>query len=181
MAKRQITKEQFVERKGSWTTYYNEAGNICKVRNKDIEVLGEEQSARAPSPKTKGESVIAAIVKAGAKKPKHAGRVTEAAEDRDVEDDEEEETGVKLRRVGNTKHDCSGYTKTKSASGNKTLDSGDALAVELRGLELDDVYAKAAKALAVTEASLRSQYKALNTGMQRMNLGNRMRSAAKNA
>lgn len=162
---RQITKEQFVERKGGWTTFYNEQGTICKLRNKQVQVVGEEESARVAKPKTE------------AAPKKRRGRVTEAAEDRDA--DEDEETGVKLRRVGNTRHDCSHYVKAKSSTGNKTLDSGDALAVELRGMELDDVYAKAAKALGVTEASLRLKYKPLNPGMQRMNLGNRMRAAAK--
>jgi len=165
MAKRQITKEQFIERKGSWTTYYNEAGTVCKVRNKDIEVLGEEQSARSPKPQLTAKTVTAAI------------KALDAGKSKVDDEGEEEDAGVKLRRVGNTKHDCSGYVKAKSATGNKTLDSGDALAVELRGLELDDVYARAAKDLGVTETSLRAQYKALNPGMQRMNLGNRIRGA----
>jgi hypothetical protein len=67
----------------------------------------------------------------------------------------------------------------KTASGNVSVDCGDELAARLRGKSLDDVYAFAAKALKEPEADLRKQYKHLNVGMQRMNLGNRVRAALK--
>ena len=76
------------------------------------------------------------------------------------------------------------YTRDKehkTAGGNPSVDNGDALAKALRGAELDAVYAQAAKALGVPEAELRTRYAGLNPGMQRMNLGNRMRAAAKKA
>ena len=62
-----------------------------------------------------------------------------------------------------------------------TLDIGDATAKRLRGFTLDEVYKLAAKELKESEKDLRARYRHLNPGMQRMNLGNRMRAAAKAA
>lgn len=73
----------------------------------------------------------------------------------------------------------------KTAGGNKTIDCGDKLADRLRGKDLEAVYTEAAKVLntaleegddAVTVKSLKGKYGKLNVGMQRMNLGNRMRA-----
>lgn len=75
--------------------------------------------------------------------------------------------------------------EAKTTGGNKTVDCGDKLADQLRGLDLEAVYDKAVvvlnKALeegekAHTKASLKAKYGKLNVGMQRMNLGNRMRA-----
>lgn len=68
----------------------------------------------------------------------------------------------------------------KTAGGNTSVNNGDDVAKKLVGKSIDEVYGMAAKVLVkadpdVTEASLRKQYKHLNVGMQRMNLGNRMR------
>lgn len=65
----------------------------------------------------------------------------------------------------------------KTASGNPSVDNGDGLAKSLRGMDLGAVYAKAASVLQVPEKELRAKYAHLNAGMQRMNLGNRMRAA----
>lgn len=75
--------------------------------------------------------------------------------------------------------------KAKTASGNVTIDSGDKLADKLRGKPIDEVYDEAVKVLNTaleegqekhTKKSLMDKYGKLNLGMQRMNLGNRMRS-----
>lgn len=58
----------------------------------------------------------------------------------------------------------------------KAPKSKDEVAMSLQGLTLDEVYAIAAPALGSSEADLRAKYGHLNPGMQRMNLGNRMRS-----
>jgi chromosome segregation ATPase len=64
----------------------------------------------------------------------------------------------------------------KTAGGNTSVDNGDELAQRLRGMDLDAVYAEAASLLEEeTEATLRARYSHLNLGMQRMNLGNRIR------
>lgn len=75
--------------------------------------------------------------------------------------------------------DLSDYVKVKAASGNTSFDCGDDIAKKLRGLDLDAVYKLAAQALGESQRSLRSRYRHLNIGMQRMNLSNRMRGAAR--
>lgn len=73
-----------------------------------------------------------------------------------------------------------GYHKDKerkTAGGHTSVDCNDKLAAQLRGKDLDAVYAFAAKTLKEPETALRAKYKGLNVGMQRMNLGNRCRAA----
>lgn len=65
--------------------------------------------------------------------------------------------------------------RLKTAAGNPIVDSGDEVAVALRGKDLDQVYAVVAKRIGETEKDLRAKYGKLNFGMQRMNLGNRLR------
>lgn len=69
-------------------------------------------------------------------------------------------------------------TENKTAGGNVSVDSDDATAKALRGKPLDEVYTKAAKVLGVTVKELQTRYGKLNVGMQRMNLGNRIRGVA---
>lgn len=78
--------------------------------------------------------------------------------------------------------DLSHYVKgaAKTASGNKTHDSGDEVAAKYRGLSIDLVYADAAKVLGVPVNELLNKYSKLNVGMQRMNLGNRVRAKLAN-
>lgn len=65
-----------------------------------------------------------------------------------------------------------------TASGRKAIDVGDEVATQLRGSDLSDVYKAASEATGVSQKALREQYGHLNPGMQRMNLGNRIRGAA---
>lgn len=74
----------------------------------------------------------------------------------------------------------------KTAGGNKAIDCGDKVADMFAGMDLDEVYAKAVPILNKaqeegdtpwTVASLKKKYSGLNVGMQRMNVGNRVRSA----
>lgn len=89
--------------------------------------------------------------------------------------------GRRIKRVGAKKYDLTTYEPVKSAEGNSSLDCGDDLASKLRGVELEEVYSKAAKVLGESERSLRKRYSHLNVGMQRMNLGNRLRAAYANS
>ena len=84
---------------------------------------------------------------------------------------------VRLKKVGDKVHDLSDYVQVKTAAGNTSLSCGDATAKQLQGLEIDEVYSKAAKALDIPVKDLKKRYGHLNVGMQRMNLGNRMRAA----
>lgn len=83
---------------------------------------------------------------------------------------------VRLKRVGDKVHDLSKYVKATTASGNTSLNCGDDLAKKLEGKDLDDVYKLASKLLEVPVSQLKARYGKLNVGMQRMNLGNRMRA-----
>jgi hypothetical protein len=87
--------------------------------------------------------------------------------------------GVVIKKVGSKEYDLSKYRKVKTAGGNVSLDCGDAVAKKLEGKPLEDVYKETAKALDVSVKALRDRYQHLNTGMQRMNLGNRLRGAAR--
>lgn len=66
----------------------------------------------------------------------------------------------------------------RTAGGHVSVHNGDEIANKLIGKDLDQVYTIAARTLKEDEAELRKKYKHLNIGMQRMNLGNRMRAAA---
>ena len=66
----------------------------------------------------------------------------------------------------------------KTAKGNVSVHCGDELAVFLRGKSLEQVYEIAAKAFG-TGNGLKAKYSHLNTGQQRMNVGNRIRAAIK--
>lgn len=74
-------------------------------------------------------------------------------------------------------------TEKKTAGGHVSIDNDDRVAKVLRGATLDEVYERAAKVLQdkdgkpFTVKALKAKYAHLNSGMQRMNLGNRMRAA----
>lgn len=63
----------------------------------------------------------------------------------------------------------------KTPAGHVSVHCGDEVAKKLLGKDLDDVYRIAAKTIGEDEKALRKQYGHLNVGMQRMNLGNKMR------
>jgi hypothetical protein len=69
-------------------------------------------------------------------------------------------------------------TKKKTVNGNPSIDNNDKIAQRLRGQTLDTVYELCAKACEVTVKDLKAKYGHLNLGMQRMNLGNKIRAAA---
>jgi hypothetical protein len=89
--------------------------------------------------------------------------------------------GVIVKSIAGQKHDLSSYRKVKTASGNTSLDCGDGTAKKLAGMGLEDVYKHVAKELDVGVKVLKDRYSHLNPGMQRMNLGNRLRGAAAQA
>jgi len=74
------------------------------------------------------------------------------------------------------------YT-TELADGSKkrSIDKGDDVALALRKLTLDAVYATASSATGISQVGLRDRFAHLNPGMQRMNLGNMIRKALKEA
>jgi hypothetical protein len=90
-----------------------------------------------------------------------------------------------IRTIGGKAVNLDGYEKVKSAAGGTSYHNGDAVAEKLAGKTLDEVYDIGAKTLKVDKKALQKQYEHLNSGMQRMSIGNRMRKvlipkAAKN-
>lgn len=85
--------------------------------------------------------------------------------------------GPKVRTVAGREHDISNYVRHKNAAGHVSYDNGDTVAEKLRDMELKDVYDFAAKKLDESVPTLKKKYGHLNAGMQRMNLGNRLRKA----
>jgi hypothetical protein len=74
------------------------------------------------------------------------------------------------------------YSATRSDGATvKSLDNGDLTAQLLRAYTLDETYAYVAIATGVSSDSLKARYRHLNFGMQRMNLGNVLRKARKEA
>lgn len=86
-----------------------------------------------------------------------------------------------VSKIGNVMKgaDLTKYVKgaAKTVNGNKTHDTGDRTAERLRGMPIDAVYVEAAQVTGTPEGELRARYQSLNLGMQRMNLGNRIRAA----
>lgn len=82
-------------------------------------------------------------------------------------------TGNRLVPADLTKYHVDKEKKT--ANGNPSVDSNDKVAVMLRGKDLESVYQVVAKQTEETVPALKAKYKHLNVGMQRMNLGNKLR------
>lgn len=88
--------------------------------------------------------------------------------------------GAVHRKLGDSEfRNFDKYERHETASGNTSFDNGDAVSSKLRGLDIGGVYDAAAAKLGVSVRSLKDKYSHLNLGMQRMNLANRIRGAAK--
>jgi hypothetical protein len=68
------------------------------------------------------------------------------------------------------------YQAYKRADGKTSLDNGDGVASTLRAVALEQVYKITAKEIGESIEALKAKYGHLNPGMQRMNLGNRLRA-----
>ena len=61
----------------------------------------------------------------------------------------------------------------------RSIDKGDGVAHQLRGLTLEGVYKQAARITGISVSGLMARFEHLNPGMQRMNLGNMIRKVYK--
>jgi len=149
----------------------------------------ERDEKNQTASKKRGRPARAAVAAAVAVVDEEIFDVADVAAVADVADeeifevvDEGADGGVRLnfRRIAI-------YEKTVSSSLNASLDSDDETARMMRGMPLVDVYAMAAEILTVASPhnisaeDLRAKYGHLNLGMQRMNLGNRVRKALRTA
>ena len=77
------------------------------------------------------------------------------------------------------------YVKAVSSTGKSSVNNGDEVAAALAGIDIDCMYKVSANFLKdgkehdteISQEELREKYGHLNIGMQRMSLGNRIRSA----
>ena len=83
--------------------------------------------------------------------------------------------GTGIRTIGGKAVNLDGYEKVKTPAGGTSYHNGDSVAEKLAGKTLDEVYDFAAKHLKEDKKVLQKKYAHLNTGMQRMSLGNRLR------
>lgn len=170
---------------GGWTTYKNKDGETKKARNSLITAMTADEvaahaekhpAAKSSTTKLTGTPAEKPAKPAKAIKPKRKTRTLEATG---------EEVTVNEALV---QPDYTRYTKheVKSPSGRKALDINDAAAALLRGHDISDCYFIVAKNMAKLDTSINAdamekeliaQYEHLNIGMQRMNLGNRLRKA----
>ena len=141
------TAVEFVSRSGGWTTFLTKDGTVKRARNSRIQ---------------KDPSLLGNHDR---KRAKAEGKKAEKAED-GVVSGSVIPADVKER-----------YVTGKTSEGARFADSGDALAKRLRGKSLDEVYKMASAATGDSVAALKRRYEHLNHGMQRMNLGNRIRAA----
>ena len=122
--------------------------------------------------KFRSGQVAEKLTKAEAKKRESAARKAEA------KPAEEGHANGKLVPA-----DLSKYVvhEATTESGRKKIDIDDETAEKLRGLDLEGTYKYAAKVLDTTVNQLKEKYISLNPGMQRMNLGNRIRKVTRAA
>jgi hypothetical protein len=93
---------------------------------------------------------------------------------------------AKAKATGNTnpsgvsiRVDKEKYQAARTSRGTKSLNNGDIVATTLEGLNLGEVQDLADAFIG--DNDYRTRYTALNPGMQRMNIGNRMRGAISKA
>jgi len=163
---------EIVTRKGGWTTIIDQTGSLRKVRNGQIEELPSASKMTEEEVKKVEYSMEEALAEERGEEPTKAIKKRESK--RDLPEG--------WHMIGKTPFDLSKYrtsTDIRTASGRPSIDVGDRAAALLRGKSLDEVYEIAGEVLEEAISDLRARYEHLNPGMQRMNLGNRIRATMK--
>lgn len=154
---------KIISTNGGWTTVKLQNGTEKKVRNgalsevpkqpKETKMQAQAETKQAPTPPRR--------------EPAPAHFVGDVAPG-------------KVAKIGETEFNLDRYfvSDVKTPTGRRTIDCADDVAEKLRGQVIDEVYTEAAEALETTVEELKAKYGHLNIGMQRMNLGNRIRGAA---
>jgi colicin import membrane protein len=154
------------------------AKELGKVANpKDVAAAEKAKADQAAKDKAAAEAKAKA--KADAKAAKDAEKAKAAAAkkaEREAKAAARAEEGAKTTDA--LKEAAKRFTKDKehkTAGGNASVHCNDDVAIKLLGKTLDECYGIAAKIAEMPEEDLRKKYAHLNLGMQRMNLGNKMR------
>lgn len=206
--KTRITEDRVISRSKGTVKYYDDNGSIASAKAKTVAVYATQeeldaaaQEAEAEASATdedsqeaqigdetpisndeqQGEELAPAAARRSSKSKSSKGKGKEQMASKKKAAKKavkKASNGALIRTVAGREHDISGYEKVKNASGHTSYDNGDDVATKLRGKTLDEVYVYAAKQLKEPEKDLRTKYKHLNPGMQRMSLGNRLRKIA---
>lgn len=179
-----IHESQVTARAKGWVTYLNADGVLKKIRDGEVTVHPDGATLPEDVSEVAAPAAVEAVTAetptptkaAKVRKPKAATAGDEKMATKKKAAKKKAES-ASVRTIGGKEVDVSGYTRAKAPGGGVSYNNGDEIATKLAGKTLDDVYAFAAKTLKVDEKELRSKYKNLNPGMQRMNLGNRVRGA----
>lgn len=166
---------------GGWTTY-KDNGEEKKARNSLIRPATPEDIAKAQAAKSPAPAPVkpaAPVVTPMFDKPKKSTGKPKTLETASGEKVVTHDSLVQPDYSRYVKHDI------KSPSGRKALDINDKVADLLRGHDISDCHYIVAKNMAAVKGETRTadeiekelvkQYQHLNVGMQRMNLGNRLR------
>ncbi len=158
---------------GGWTQIQLPDGTETKVRNGALAPVVAAPQVAAPTTTPK-EAKMTTTAAASATKP--TPPVREARPAHFVG----EATPGRVAKIASTAFNLDKYfvSDIKTPTGRRTIDCADDVATALRGADIDAVYLNAAQTLGTSVDELRTQYGHLNIGMQRMNLGNRIRGAA---
>lgn len=177
---------------GGWTKALTPSGDHVSYRNSAVVVRAEGATAEA-NDNPNEEQEMAKATKAtkaskATKTPKaKTPKATKASKAKVAKTPKAkaDKTEPRVHRIKGAVVRLEEYTQTQSAAGHTSYDNGDEVATKLRGKDLDLVYEAVAKVLAKLEGedagkvekALKAKYQHLNVGMQRMNLGNRLRGA----
>jgi hypothetical protein len=180
-----IKRSQIVSENDDGTvSYITAAGELVRANPDTFEVIEDAEEVEAlgdvPTPdvpaKAKRVRAPRKVAKPKEEKPKsETGDKTMAKAKKKAAKKAGNGSGAAVRTISGKTVDLSKYVAAKAPGGGKSFNNGDDVATKLAGKDLDSVYSYAAKTLKVEEKELRSKYKHLNPGMQRMNLGNRLR------
>lgn len=177
------TREQveIVAVNGGWTTVHTLGADTREMKVRNGALSGHttlsDQAAALATAKAEGARVVRSYDKNGGpvtalKKAKEAiARAKKPVEDR-------------LNGVVYAGYlpQYEAYTATlRDGTVRRSIDKGDAVATQLRGQDLATTYKDAAAATGLSVKDLQARFEHLNPGMQRMNLGNMIRRALREA
>lgn len=162
---------KIAERKGAWVRAFMGDGSIKAFRGTQFTYVDAPDTAV-----TAEEAFGAANSKRPVQVPTNAASAPKKAR----------ETAPRARKPLNERKNgvvdtpyLQFYKAYRQPNGVLSVDNGDDVATKLRAMDLARVYAYAAGLLNESVDGLKARYEHLNPGMQRMNLGNRIRAFLK--
>ena len=150
----------------------------AKAREAEKEAANKEKGAKAAAAKAEQDKALGEIAKL---QEAVDAAATKLADAKSKLNDAKRAARLPVAGTGSTaslRARAGSYVKDsehKTEGGNVSVHCGDATAQKLLGKTLDECYTIAAGISEESEEDLRAKYEHLNVGMQRMNLGNKIR------